>query len=384
MPRIFLSPPHMGGEELHFIEAAFESNYIAPVGPMVDAFEREFARYIGVPYAVAVSSGTAAIHLALRVLGVGPEDEVWLSTLTFVGGVAPVLYLGATPVFFDVSRKTWTLDPELLETEMEAAARRGRLPRAVVPTDLYGQSCDVARIVDICAKYGVNVITDSAEATGALYNGKPVGRAGAAAAFSFNGNKIITTSSGGMLVSRHQHVVEYARFLSQQARDSAAHYQHSTVGYNYRMSNICAAIGRGQLAVLPQRVAARRRVFERYQAGFRDEPGLFFMPEAAYGRSTRWLTVMVIDSKLFGADSETIRLNLERENIEARPVWKPMHLQPLFRGARTVGSLVSEDLFKRGLCLPSGSTLSFDDQERIISIVKRTKRAQFGELPRKM
>lgn len=368
--RIFLSPPHMSGDERRLVEEAFRSNFVAPLGPMVDAFEAEFAARVGVPHAAALTSGTAALHLALRLRGVGSGDEVWVSTLTFIGGVAPVLYLGARPVFFDVDPAHWTMDVGRLAEALAAAARGGRLPKAVVPTDLYGQSCDIDAIIAATAPYGVAVITDSAEAVGAVYKDRPVGGSGDAAVFSFNGNKIITTSGGGMLVSHDRRMIDEARFLAQQAREPAVHYEHTTFGYNYRMSNICAAIGRGQLAALAERVAARRAVFERYRAGLADLPGLAFMPEAGYGRATRWLTVVLIDPEPFGCDREAVRLALEARNIEARPVWKPMHRQPVFAGARTVGGSIADGLFERGLCLPSGSALTADDQARVIDVVR--------------
>ena len=368
--RIFLSPPHMSGGERRLVEEAFASNYVAPVGPMVDALEREFAERIGVAGATAVASGTAALHLVLRLLGVDAGDEVWTSTLTFVGGVSPICQLGAEPVFFDVSAADWTIDTALLAEEMEKAARIGRLPKAVVPTDLYGQSCDIDAILAICEPYGVPVVTDSAEALGATYRGRPVGSAGAAAVFSLNGNKIITASGGGVLVSNDRALTDQARFLAQQARDPAPHYEHTTLGYNYRLSNICAAIARGQLAVLDDRVAARRAVFARYRAGLADLPGISFMPEASYGRCTRWLTVILIDPGEFGADREAVRCTLEAANIEARPVWKPMHLQPVFAQARRVGGSVSESCFEKGLCLPSGSALAQSGQGRVIDIVR--------------
>ncbi len=360
----------MSGGERRLVEEAFASNYVAPVGPMVDALEREFAERIGVAGATAVASGTAALHLVLRLLGVDAGDEVWTSTLTFVGGVSPICQLGAEPVFFDVSAADWTIDTALLAEEMEKAARIGRLPKAVVPTDLYGQSCDIDTILAICEPYGVPVVTDSAEALGATYRGRPVGSAGAAAVFSLNGNKIITASGGGVLVSNDRALTDQARFLAQQARDPAPHYEHTTLGYNYRLSNICAAIARGQLAVLDDRVAARRAVFARYRAGLAGLPGISFMPEASYGRCTRWLTVILIDPGEFGADREAVRCTLEAANIEARPVWKPMHLQPVFAGARCIGGAVSAGCFESGLCLPSGSALGESDQDRVIDIIR--------------
>lgn len=360
----------MCGRELEFVKEAFESNFIAPAGPMIDAFEREFADAIGVPYAAAVSSGTAALHLVLRMLGVGSADEVWASTLTFIGGVAPICQLGAEPVFIDVSADHWTLDPDLLAAAMVRAARNGRLPKAVVPTDLFGQSCDIDRIQAVCEPYGVPVVTDSAEAVGATYKDRMVGASGSAAVFSFNGNKIITSSGGGMVVSRNCDLVSGAKFLSQQARDPAPHYEHSVLGYNYRMSNICAAIGRGQLTALQARVAERRAIFERYREGLKDIAGLSFMPEAGYGKSTRWLTVVLIDPAMFGTDRESVRLALEEHGVETRPLWKPMHLQPVFAEAERRGGRVAERLFASGLCLPSGSALQVGQQDRVIEHIR--------------
>ncbi len=369
-PRLFLSPPHLEGSELQLVGQAFASNYIAPVGPMLDAFEAEFAEATGFDHAVAVSSGTAAMHLALRVLGVGPGDEVLVSTLTFIGSVTPVVFQGASPVFIDATPETWNMDPDLLEEELEACRRRGRLPRAVIPTDLYGQSCDLDRILEVCAPYGVPVVTDSAEAVGTLYRGRHAGKGARAAVFSFNGNKIITTSGGGMLASDDGGLIERARFLSQQARDPAPHYEHSEIGYNYRMSNILAAVGRGQLRALGRRIEQKRRIFDFYREALGDLPGIGFMPEAPYGRCTRWLTVILISSGEFGTDREAVRLALEAEDIESRPLWKPMHLQPVFAGCRVRGGGVSEDLFRKGLCLPSGTAMTPEDLGRVAGVIR--------------
>jgi dTDP-4-amino-4,6-dideoxygalactose transaminase len=380
----------MSGREIEFIKEAFESNYIAPLGPMVDAFEREFSEKVGIRHAVALSSGTAAMHLAMRNLGVGPGDEVFVSDLTFIGSVTPVLYQGASPVFIDSDRTTWNMDPGLLAGELARRNEAGALPKAVVPTDLYGQSCDVARILAACEPYGIPVVIDSAEALGATFNGSGAGVGGKAAVYSFNGNKIITTSGGGMLASEDKEFIERARFLSQQAREPFPHYEHSEIGYNYRMSNIVAAIGRGQLTVLDERVKRKREIVAYYQNNLGNLPGITFMPEALYGRSNRWLTVVLIDAKEFGADREAIRLGLEKENIESRPVWKPMHMQPVFEVAnrekgkgrtheqmqpgqryktRVVGGEVSEELFARGLCLPSGTQMTESDLERVVTAI---------------
>jgi dTDP-4-amino-4,6-dideoxygalactose transaminase len=407
----------MGGQEVRFIEEAFQSNYIAPLGPMVDAFEKEFAEQVGMSHTVAVSSGTAAMHIALRLLGISARDQVLASTLTFIGSVSPVTFLGAEVVFIDSERSTWNMDPDLLEQQLEVCSKHGQLPRAVIPTDLYGQCADYGRILTICERYGVPVVADAAEALGATYQRtdgrgqktedygrhKTEGRdltsekwvhagVGAKAAiFSFNGNKIITTSGGGMLASEDKDFIERARFLSQQARDPFPHYEHTEIGYNYRMSNILAAIGRGQLLVLEERVGRKREIFNLYQETLGDLPGIEFMPEASYGRSNRWLTVILITPEEFGCDRETVRLALEAENIESRPIWKPMHLQPVFnpqitqisqiRAAsgkkrypcRVVGGQVAEDLFRRGLCLPSGTAMSDSDVERVAGIIKKVR-----------
>jgi dTDP-4-amino-4,6-dideoxygalactose transaminase len=418
--RLFLSPPHMGGEELRLVREAFQSNYIAPLGPMVDAFEREFAEKVGIKHCLALSSGTAAIHLALRHLGIGPGDEVFASTLTFIGSVTPVVFLGARPVFIDCDRKSWNMDPDLLAGELEACKRQGKLPKAVVPTDLYGQCSDYGRIFEICAEYNVPVVADAAEALGAKYQkteirnqksgiGEDVwihaGKGARAAVFSFNGNKIITTSGGGMLASDDEELIKRARFLSQQARDPFPHYEHSELGYNYRMSNILAAIGRGQLRVLDERVERKCEIFDYYKGRLGDLQGIEFMPEPEWSRSNRWLTVLLITPEEFGVDREVVRLALEEENIEARPVWKPMHMQPVFdtgrkatplneqhisRGrqgmrqkagnvkrrykARVARGEVAEDLFNRGLCLPSGTALTEKELARVVSVIRGCKR----------
>lgn len=370
MARIYLSPPHMTGEELGLVTEAFASNWIAPLGPHVDAFEREMADKLGGGYAVALSSGTAALHLSLLLLGVGHGDEVWTSTLTFAATANAITYLGATPVFFDARRDSWNMDPELLAHELEQAAKTGRLPKAVVVVDLYGQCADYDRLLEACNRYEVPLIEDAAEALGASYQGKPAGTLGAMGAFSFNGNKIITTSGGGMLVSARKDWIDKARFYATQARDPAPHYQHSHIGYNYRMSNLLAAVGRAQLRVLETRVQQRRENFHAYFEALSDLPGLEFMPEADYGRSSRWLTCLLVEPQAFGATAERIRLTLEAQDIEARPVWKPMHLQPVFSRCRSVGGDVAADLFARGLCLPSGSNLTAGDRQRVIELVR--------------
>jgi dTDP-4-amino-4,6-dideoxygalactose transaminase len=384
LPRIYLSPPHLGPEERRLVEDVLASNWIAPLGPHVDAFEREFAASVGAAHAAAVSSGTAALHLALRRLGVGPGDEVLCSTLTFVASANPIVYQGASPVFVDSEPSSWNMDPALLAAELDRAAHRGRPPRAVVLVHLYGQSADLDPILAACGRHGVPVVEDAAEALGARYRGASPGTRGAFGAFSFNGNKIITTSGGGMLVSPDGGAIEAVRFLATQARDPAPYYEHSTTGFNYRMSNVLAAIGRGQLGVLGARVAARRRNFTLYEEALGAQPGLSFMPEAPYGRASRWLTVIQVDPPEFGATADDVRLELERANIESRPVWKPMHLQPLFARARRVGGVVAERLFRNGLCLPSGSALSDAERSRVIETVLATpRRSVRGRRPRR-
>lgn len=378
MTRIYLSPPHLSGYEIELITDAFASNWIAPQGPHLDAFEREFAQLVGISHAVALSSGTAALHLAVRLLNIKPGDEVFCSSLTFIAAASPIVYEGGQPVFIDADRATWNMDPELLRQELHESARRGRWPRAVIVVDLYGQSADYDSILQACAEYDVPLIEDAAEALGATYKGRMAGGFGTLGVFSFNGNKIITTSGGGMLASHDQRLIERARFLATQARDPAPHYQHSTLGYNYRMSNVLAAIGRAQLRVLEDRIAARRRNFECYRQGLGDLPGIEFMPEAVYGRSTRWLTCITIDPEAFGATREEVRVALEAEDIESRPVWKPMHRQPVFAGCRVRGGAVAQDIFEHGLCLPSGSTLTQNDLDRIINIIRSVCRNIVG------
>jgi pyridoxal phosphate-dependent aminotransferase EpsN len=372
MPRIYLSSPHIGTDERGLIDEAFAENWVAPLGPHVDAFERELAALVHVPHAAALSSGTAAIHLGLRLLGVTRGDHVWCSSLTFSASANPILYEGAVPTFIDSERSSWNIDAALLAEALDDAARDGRLPKVVIVVDLYGQSADHDPIRAACAKHGVAILEDAAEALGATYKGTPCGGFGAIGIFSFNGNKIITTSGGGMLVAHDERFVKQARFLATQARDQAPHYEHSTVGFNYRLSNICAAIGRGQLRVLQDRVGARQRVFARYAEALSDLPGLSFMPQPAWSVGTRWLTCLTIDPREAGVTREDVRLALAAKEIEARPVWKPMHMQPVFHGARAIGGAVSEDLFARGLCIPSGSNLSDEHQAEVIDVVRAT------------
>lgn len=368
-PRIYLSSPHLGDLEKTYVQEAFDTNWVAPLGPNVDAFEREFAEKIGTYHAAALSSGTAALHLALILAGVGPGDEVVVSSLTFVASVNPIRYVGATPVLVDSERESWNMDPSLVEELFIARAATNRLPKALMLVHLYGQTADTARIVDLCEQYGVMVIEDAAEALGATYHGKSPGTFGKMGIFSFNGNKIITTSGGGMLVSDDETLIRHARKLATQARDPAPHYEHTEIGFNYRMSNVLAGIGRGQLAVLDERVAARRGVFEHYVATLSDLPGFEFQPEAAWGTHTRWLTCVVIRPES-GTHREKLRQHLETLNIEARPVWKPMHLQPLYAECEMWGGDVSADLFEDGLCLPSGSNLTQSEKDRVTEAIR--------------
>lgn len=368
--RIYLSPPHMSGKETQFVEEAFATNWVSPLGPNVDAFEHAFAERVQVRHAVATSSGTAALHLALRLWGVGPGDEVLVSTLTFCASVNPILYLGGKPVFIDSEQESWNMDPSLVAEAVEQRVRAGRSPAAVVVVHLYGQVTDLDPILAVCRPAGIPVIEDAAEALGATYRGRSAGSFGDAAVFSFNGNKIITTSGGGMLVTGDPVMAQHARKLATQAREPAPHYEHSEIGYNYRMSNVLAGIGRGQLAALEERVAARRRNFAIYRSALDDIPGLVFMPEASWGTHTRWLTTLTIDPRVAGADREAVRLALDARSIEARPVWKPMHLQPVYAGLEVLGGCVAERLFEDGLCLPSGSSLTEEAVMEVADIVR--------------
>jgi dTDP-4-amino-4,6-dideoxygalactose transaminase len=374
-PRLYLSPPHIGALEQDLVADAFASNWVAPLGPHVDAFESEFAAAVGAAHAVALSSGTAALHLALLEAGVVPGDEVAVSTLTFGATAFAVCYLKATPLFVDSEPSSWNMDPGLLAELLDLRARRGKRPRAVVLVHLYGQCADTDAVRHACDRHGVTLIEDAAEALGARYKGRGPGTDGHSGIFSFNGNKIITTSGGGMLVTGDAAIAAHVRKLATQARDPAPHYEHTEIGYNYRMSNVLAAIGRGQLAVLEARVVARRRTFQRYTELLGDLPGIRFMPEATFGnpasRATRWLTCLTIDPGAFGATREDVRLALEVENVESRPIWKPMHLQPVFAAAPRVGGSFSEAVFRDGLCLPSGSAMCDADVARVAELVRR-------------
>ena len=380
--RIHLSVPHMGGQEKRFVEEAFESNWIAPLGPQVEAFEREFREIVGARYGVALSSGTAALHLAYQLVGVGPGDEVLVSTLTFSATVNPILYLGGRPVFVDSERASWNLDPALVEDTLRERRAIGRLPKAVAVVHLYGQPADMTRLVEVCADYDVPIVEDAAESLGASHREQATGTFGKVGIYSFNGNKVITTSGGGMLVSDDEQLVRHALKLATQAREPVPHYEHQELGYNYRLSNVLAGIGRGQLRVLEDHVEARRRVFEFYRRELGDLPGLEFMPEAPRSRHSRWLSTLTIDPAEFGVDRETVRLALESENIEARPVWKPMHQQPIFEDYERVGGSVADDLFARGLCLPSTSSLTTEHLERVVEAVRDVYKRAHDRDPR--
>jgi len=371
--RIYLSPPHMGAAERELLLEAFDSNWISTVGPQVNAFEAEFVELLSCGHAAALSSGTAALHLALVLLGIGPGDEVLCSDLTFAASANAIVYQGAVPAFIDSDRASWNMDPALLAEELDARARRGRLPKAVIVVDLYGQCADYDAIARACARHEVPIIEDAAEALGADYRGRPAGSFGVLSVFSFNGNKIITTSGGGMLVSQRADWIARARSLASQARDPLPHYEHSAIGYNYRLSNLLAGIGRAQLRRLPDRVARRRAINAFYRAALADLDGIEFLPEAPYGRSTCWLTCITVDPSRFGATAEQVRVHMESHDIEARNVWKPMHLQPVFRDHAIRGGAVSEDLFARGLCLPSGSNLTEADLDRIVATFRSAR-----------
>lgn len=369
MTKIHLSPPCMLGRERQLLLEAFDSNWIAPLGPQVDAFEREFATKVNASHAAALSSGTAALHLALQIAGVRPGDEVITSSFTFAATANAIAYLGAQPVFIDSDWSSWNMDPNLLRDELLDCKRRGKLPKAVLTVDVLGQCCDYAAIEPICREFEIPLIEDAAEALGATFQGRAAGSFGAIACFSFNGNKIITTSGGGMLVSNRGDWVQQARFLATQARDPAPHYEHSTIGYNYRMSNLLAAVGRGQLETLEEHVSRRRNIFEAYRRWLGEFPGIDFMPEIPGGVSTRWLSVLMVDPEAFGSDREAIRMRLAAQDIESRPAWKPMHQQKVFSDCRSRIRGVSDRIFEQGLCLPSGSALRPEQIEQIAQVV---------------
>jgi len=373
--RIFLSPPHLSGKEKDYVNEAFMSNWVAPAGPHIDAFENEIAEYIGVKGAVAVNSGTSAIHLALSLLKIEKGDNVFCSTLTFVASANPILYMGGTPVFIDSEPESWNMSPSALKRALKEAAIKGKLPKAVIVVHLYGQNAKMDEISELCKQYDVPIVEDAAESLGALYKGKKSGSFGDYGIFSFNGNKIITTSGGGMLVSNCDKTLKKVRYLSTQAKDVAPYYQHSQMGFNYRMSNILAAVGRAQLEVLNERVFLRRNVFRIYKKELESINGLTFMPEYTGSYSTRWLTALLIDKDIIGKTSSEVVRYLNECNIEARAVWKPLHLQPLFKDtlyyAHLPGKHVAEELFESGICLPSGSNLTLNDQNVVIDHIRQ-------------
>jgi dTDP-4-amino-4,6-dideoxygalactose transaminase len=372
--RIYLSPPDVSDVERKLLLDAFDSNWVAPVGPDLDAFEAQVAELVGVRHAVALSSGTAALHLALMAAGVRRGDTVLVPSFTFAASANAVMYLGARPVFVDSTADTWNVDPRLVAEELRVRAARGQLPRAVIAVDMYGQCADYEPLLVACDRYGVALIEDAAEALGASYRGRAAGSFGLAGVLSFNGNKIITTGGGGMLVTDDGRIATQARYLATQAREPVAHYEHRAVGHNYRLSNLLAAVGRGQVQRLDELIAARRRTARFYRTALGDLPGLTFMPVADYGVPNWWLTCLLVDADTFGADRDRIIEHLGRQNIEARPAWKPMHLQPVFRDCVMRGGAVSADLFRRGLCLPSGSALTDHDRERVVAAVRAVAR----------
>jgi len=371
MTRVFLSPPDVGDEERRLILEALDSGWIAPLGPHVDLFEHDLAQRVGVSHAVALSSGTAALHLALLLVGVGPGDEVLVPSFTFVATANAATYIGARPVLVDCDPDTWQVAPDLVAQELQDRARRGTLPRALVTVDLYGQTADYGRLVPLCQEYGVVLVEDAAEALGATHGGAAAGSFGAAGVFSFNGNKIITTSGGGMLVSSDPTIAARARHLATQAREPEAHYEHIDLGFNYRLSNLLAALGVAQLRGLDRRIARRGAISEAYRVGLGGLPGITFMPRADYGEPNNWLTCILVDPEAFGATPEEIRVALETHDIEARPTWKPLHLQPLFADTPMVGGDAAARIFERGLCLPSGSTLSDADLGRVVEVIEQ-------------
>ena len=372
MQRIYLSSPHMSGHEMKYIKEAFDQNWVAPLGPNVDAFEKSVAHYCGVKDAAALNSGTSAIHLALIILGVAPRDEVITSSFTFSATVNPIVYLGATPVLVDSESGTWNMDPGLLETSVKERLKKGKLPKAILIVHLYGMPANMKEIMSIADHYGIPVIEDAAEALGSSYMGKPLGSFGKMGILSFNGNKIITTSGGGALISNDDSLIKKARFLATQARDQALHYQHSQVGYNYRMSNVLAGIGRGQMEVIDERVSRRRQIFFFYKQNLEKFDGITLVeePDQSYF-SNHWITTILIDPSKIMISRELLQKELEHENIETRPLWKPMHLQPVFSSCPAYLNGTSEELFTIGLCLPSGSNMSDQDLERVLNAIKK-------------
>ena len=373
--RLFLSSPHMGGEEMKYIEEAFDTNWIAPLGPNVDRFQDELADYVGCNAALALSSGTAAIHLAIKLLGITKGDVVFCSSLTFVASCNPIIYEGAEPVFIDSEPESFNISPKALEKAFKYYEALGKTPKAVIVVHLYGQSADMDKIMDICDRYGVPVIEDAAESLGGTYKGRQTGTIGKYGIYSFNGNKIITTSGGGMLISDDIDGINKGKFLATQAKDKARHYQHSQLGYNYRMSNVVAGIGRGQLRVLQDRIDKKKEIYETYKRAFADIEEIKMQPIRDYGESNYWLSIITLadESKVKPLD---IILALEDENIESRPVWKPIHIQPFYEKYKFFYHneedeiSVAEDIFNRGVCLPSDTKMTREDQERVIEIIK--------------
>jgi dTDP-4-amino-4,6-dideoxygalactose transaminase len=371
--KIWLSSPHMGEKERRFVAEAFDTNWVAPLGPNVNGFEENIASYLEHgTHVAALSSGTSALHLALILLNIQAQDEVICQSMTFSASANPIRYQHATPVFVDSEEETWNMDPELLEEVIKDRMAKGKKPKAIIPVHLYGMPASIKEIMAIAEKYGIPVVEDAAEALGSSINAQKCGTFGEFGILSFNGNKIITTSGGGALVSKHEHLIKQATFLATQARDPAPHYQHSQIGYNYRMSNICAGIGRGQMEVLPERIEQRRRNFSFYQEQLKRFPAISFVNEPEGFYSNRWLTTILVDpEESGGVTRETIRLALEKENIESRPLWKPMHLQPVFKGYPYYGGNVAEQLFDNGLCLPSGSNLKEEELERVVKCIDK-------------
>ena len=370
--KIWLSSPHMGGSELKYINEAFDQNWVAPLGPNVNNFETDLEQYLSENVKVAaVSAGTAALHLALVILGVKVGDEVICQSFTFAASANPIVYQGATPVFVDSEPETWNMCPAALETAIKDRIAKGKKPKAVIVVHLYGMPAKMDEIIEVASRYEIPVVEDAAEALGSSYKGRKCGTFGEISFLSFNGNKIITTSGGGALVCKTQEHKDKAVFLSTQARDNAPHYQHSQIGYNYRMSNISAGIGRGQMEVLDLRISQRRKNHDFYQEIFKNIDGIELFTESNSDFfSNHWLSAIVIDAQKTGFDREQLRLKLQEENIESRPLWKPMHLQPVFADAPYYGGNVAENLFNNGLCLPSGSNLTTEDLERIKNVIE--------------
>lgn len=366
--RIYLSPPHMSGEELRMVQEVFESNWISPAGPHLEQFEKTLSAWSGLPHTAALSSGTAAIHLALLILGVGKGDEVICSSFTFAGSCNPIVYVGAKPIFIDSEWNSWNMDPDLLKHAIQDRISKGKKPKAIIIVHLYGMPANMNKIMNLAQEFEIPVIEDAAEALGSLYAGLRAGSLGDFGVYSFNGNKIITTSGGGSLQSKNEKWIQKARFLATQARDPEPHYQHSVIGFNYRLSNVCAAIGVGQMMSLEQKVNQRRANFEHYKNKL-TPLGVKFQPEPSESYSNRWLTCILLDPKLHKLTTESLRVELENNNIESRPLWKPMHLQPVFSNEIAYVNGVSESLFQTGLCLPSGSALSTLELDVICEII---------------